>query len=170
MTQKERIGIFGPIKATLIGDEVKPGEKAKDFTVVGNDLKPVKFSDYDGKIRILSVAPSIDTGVCSAQTKRFNEEATKLGEVVVLSISMDLPFALGRFCSAEGIDAVVTTSDHMEAEFGMKYGFLMKELRLLNRGIVIVDKDGTIKYVEYVENNSNQPDYDKALEIVEKLR
>lgn len=169
MTQKERKGIFGPITATLIGNEVSTGDKAQDFEVVGNDLKPVKLSDYDGKVRILSVAPSIDTGVCSAQTRKFNEKATELGDAVVISISMDLPFALGRFCAAEGIDAVVTTSDYLEADFGMKYGFLMKELRLLNRGIVVVDKTGIIQHVEYVENNSNHPDYDKALEVVKKL-
>lgn len=169
MTQNKRFGIFGPITATLLGEEVKVGDKAKDFTVVGNDLKPVKLSDYDGKVRILSIAPSIDTGVCSAQTRRFNEEAAKLGDAVVLSVSMDLPFALGRFCGAEGIDSVVTTTDHMEADFGMKYGFLMKELRLLNRGIVVIDKDGTVKHVEYVENNSNEPDYDSALEVVKSL-
>lgn len=169
MTQKERKGIFGPVEATLMGEAVNVGNKAQDFTVVGNDLKPVKFSDFEGKTRIISVIPSIDTGVCSAQTRRFNEEATKLGDSVVISVSMDLPFALGRFCAAEGIDAVVTTSAHKDDEFGTKYGFLMKELRLLNRGIVVVDKEGIIKHVEYVKNNSNEPDYGKALEVVKSL-
>jgi thiol peroxidase len=169
MTQNERIGIFGPIQATLIGDVAKAGDKAKDFTVIGNDLKPFKLIDYDGKIRILSIAPSIDTGVCSAQTRTFNEEAAKLKDTVVLSISMDLPFALGRFCAAEGIEAVVTATDHMEGEFGMKYGFMMKELRLLNRGIVVIDKEGVIKHVEYVENNSNAVNFEKALEVVKSL-
>ena len=169
MTQKERIGIFGPHKTSLAGEAVKTGEKAQDFTVVGKDLNPLNFSKYNGKIRIISVAPSVDTDVCSAQTRRFNEEATKLGDAVVVSVSMDLPFALARFCAAEGIEAVVTTSDHKEADFGMKYGFLMKELRLLNRGVVVIDKNGIIRHVEYVENNSNQPDYDKALEVVKSL-
>ncbi len=152
----------GPL--TLLGDMVSVGEKAKDFTVLGNDLKPVSLSDYAGKTVILSLAPSIDTGVCAAQTRKFNVEAAKLEDIAILAISMDLPFALGRFCGAEGIDKVVTLSDHKDADFGIKYGFLIEELRLLNRGIVIIDKEGIIRYVEYVKENTDHPDYDKALE------
>lgn len=154
---------FGGNPLTLAGELVKTGDSAKDFTVVANDLKPHKLSDYDGKIRIISVVPSVDTGICAAQTRRFNEEAAKLNNVVILTISCDLPFALGRFCAAEGIDKVVTLSDYKETDFGLKYGFLIDELRLLSRGIVIIDQKGVVRYVEYVKEVASHPDYDKAL-------
>jgi len=160
---------FGGNPLTLVGTMVKEGDTAKDFTVLANDLKPHKLSDYSGKTRIISVVPSIDTGVCAAQTRRFNVEAAKLENVVILTISCDLPFALGRFCAAEGIDKVITLSDHKETDFGLKYGFLIEELRLLSRGIVIVDKDGIIRYVEYVKEVTTHPDYDKALEMLKKI-
>lgn len=169
MNRNEGKTAFKGNPVTLLGTMVKEGEKARDFTVLANDLSPVKLSDYDGKNRIISVAPSIDTSVCATQTRKFNEEAAKLDDTVVLAVSMDLPFALGRFCAAEGIDQVKTVSDHKDADFGAKYGFLIEELRLLNRGIVVVDKEGTIRYVEYVKENTNHPDYDKALEAVKKL-
>ena len=111
---------FGGNPLTLAGELVKVGDKAKDFTVLANDLHPHKLSDYDGKIKIISVVPSVDTGICAAQTRRFNEEAAKLEDVIILTISCDLPFALGRFCAAEGIDKVVTLSDHKETDFGLK--------------------------------------------------
>jgi thioredoxin-dependent peroxiredoxin len=160
---------FGGNPLTLAGDLVKVGDKAKDFTVLSSDLKPHKLSDYDGKIRIISVVPSIDTGVCAAQTRRFNEEAAKLEDVVVLTMSCDLPFALGRFCAAEGIDKVITLSDHRDIDFGLKYGFLIDELRLLARGIVVVDKNGVVRYVEYVKEVTTHPDYEKALEAAKGL-
>lgn len=169
MTRNAGITTFKGNPLTLLGDMVKEGEKAKDFTVLANDLSPVKLSDFDGKVRVLSLAPSVDTGICAEQTRRFNKEATKLGDTVVLAISMDLPFALGRFCAAEGIDAVKTLSDHKDADFGTKYGFLIEELRLLNRGIVVIDKAGVVQYVEFVKENTTHPDYDKALEAVKKL-
>ena len=143
---------------------IKVGDKAPEFTVcLANNLSPVKLSDYKGKVRIISSVPSVDTGVCAAQTRRFNLEAAKLNDVVILTISADLPFALGRFCAAEGIDKVVTLSDHKETDFGIKYGFLIDELRLLARGIVVVDKYDIVRYVEYVSEVTNHPDYDKAL-------
>ena len=160
---------FGGNPLTLAGKLSVAGEKAPDFTVLGNDLKPHKLSDYDGQIRIISVVPSVDTGVCAAQTRRFNVEAARLQDVVILTISCDLPFALGRFCAAEGIDKVVTLSDHLATDFGLKYGFLIDELRLLARGIVIVDKEGVIRYVEYVKEVTTHPDYDKALEAASAL-
>jgi thioredoxin-dependent peroxiredoxin len=160
---------FGGNPLTLAGDLVKVGDKAKDFTVLASDLKPHKLSDYDGKIRILSVVPSIDTGICAAQTRRFNVEAAKLENVVILTMSCDLPFALGRFCAAEGIDKVVTLSDHRDTDFGLKYGFLIDELRLLARGIVVVDKTGVVRYVEYVKEVTTHPDYEKALEATKSL-
>ena len=168
---KKNTGIitFGGNPLTLLGEMVKPGDKAIDFTVLANDLTPVKLSDYKGKIRIISSVPSVDTGVCAAQTRRFNVEAAKLDDVVILTISADLPFALGRFCAAEGIDKVITLSDHKEMDFGSKYGFLIEELRLLSRGIVVVAKDDTVRYVEFVKEITTHPDYDKVLAEIAKL-
>jgi len=169
MNKNTGITTFKGNPVTLLGNMVKVGDIAGDFGVLANDLSQVRLSDYKGKVRILSIVPSIDTGVCAAQTRRFNVEAAGLGDVVILTISMDLPFALGRFCAAEGIDKVRTLSDHRNADFGIKYGFLIEELRLLNRGIVVIDKSGVIQYVEYVKENSSHPDYDKALEAAKKL-
>ncbi len=151
---------------TLVGKEAKVGEKASDFIALNNKLEPVKLSDFKGKTVLISVAPSIDTPVCAMQTRRFNEEAAKLEDVVILTITLDLPFALGRFCGAEGIDNSITLSDHKDLSFGLNYGFVIEELRLLSRGIVIVGKDGLIKYVEYVKEITTHPDYDKALNAV----
>lgn len=149
---------------TLLGEMIQVGNTAPDFTAVGRDSKPVSLSDFRGKTVILSVFPSIDTGVCAMQTKRFNKEATALSEnVVVLTLSKDLPFALGRFCAAEGIDRIHTLSDYMQSEFGRKYGFLIKENMLLARGIVVINPEGKVVYVEYVKEMTTEPDYEKAL-------
>lgn len=161
---------FGGNPVTLIGQEVKAGDVAPDFKVLDANLKPVSLSDYKDKIKVIAVYPSIDTGVCAAQNRRFNAEADKLGaDVVVLSISCDLPFAQKRFCAAEGLNNVVTLSDHLDVDFGTKYGFLIKELRLLSRGTVIIDKKGVIRYVEYVPEVTHEPDYEKAMEEIKKL-
>ena len=160
---------FAGNPVTLVGEEIKVGQKAPEFTVIGADLNPVKLSDYAGKVVVIAVYPSIDTGVCAAQNHRFNAEADKLGDAVVLSVSCDLPFAQKRFCGAEGLDNIVTLSDHRDTDFGLKYGFLIKELRLLARGTVILDKDGTVKYVEYVSEITNEPDYDAALKVVKEM-
>lgn len=154
---------------TLVGEPIKVGDQAPDFTVSGSGLEPVKLSDYDGKVRVLAIYPSIDTGVCQAQNRRFNAEASNLGDAAILSISCDLPFAQSRFCAAEGLDKVITLSDHKDVDFGSKYGFLIKELRLLARGTVVIDKDGTVKYVEYVPEVTTEPDYESALKVVEEL-
>lgn len=155
---------------TLLGNEIKEGDKAPDFTALDNGLNPKKLSDYDGKVKILSVFPSVDTSVCSKQNRKFNEEAAKLSDdIVILAISNDLPFALNRFCDAEGIDKVTTLSDHKEVDFGTKYGFLIEELRLLARGVVVVDKNNQVKYVEYVPEIGNEPDYDSALNAAKSL-
>lgn len=154
---------------TLCGPEIKVGATAPDFTVLDATLKLVKLSDYNGKVKIISTIPSIDTGVCAMQTRRFNQEATALKDVVILTISCDLPFALGRFCGAEGIDKVITLSDHKDTDFGLKYGFLIKELRLLNRGIVVIDRDNKVVYVEYVKENTELPDFDAAFAALKKL-
>lgn len=154
---------------TLCGPEIKVGVTAPDFTVLDAGLKPVRLSDFNGKIKIISTIPSIDTGVCAMQTRRFNQEATALKDVVILTISCDLPFALGRFCGAEGIDKVITLSDHKDTDFGLKYGFLIKELRLLNRGILVLDRNNKVVYVEYVKENTELPDFDAAFAALKKL-
>ncbi len=153
---------------TLVGEPIKVGDKAPDFVGLSAGLQPVKLSDYDGKVRVLAIYPSIDTGVCQAQNRRFNQVASDLGDAVILSISCDLPFAQGRFCAAEGLDKVVTLSDHKEVDFGTKYGYLIKELRLMARGTVVIDKEGIVRYVEYVPEVTDEPDYEGALKVVEE--
>jgi thiol peroxidase len=154
---------------TLLGNEVKVGDMAPDFNSVGAGLTPVKLSDFAGKTIVLAIYPSIDTGVCAAQNRRFNAEANNMKDVVVLSISCDLPFAQSRFCAAEGLENIRTISDHKELEFGQKYGFWIKELRLLARGTVVIDKAGIVKYVEYVSEVTHEPNYDAALAVVKGL-
>ncbi|GAF04553.1 thiol peroxidase [Saccharicrinis fermentans] len=160
---------FAGNPVTILGNEIKAGDKAPDFTALNNKLEPVKLSDFDGKVKIIVVYPSIDTGVCAAQNRRFNVEANNLKDVVVLSVSVDLPFAQSRFCGAEGLDSIITLSDHKELDFGEKYGFVIEELRLLTRGTVIIDKDGIVKYIEHVPEITNDPDYEKALEVAKSL-
>nr|WP_260442304.1 thiol peroxidase [Tannerella forsythia] len=163
---KENKGVvaFNGTPLTLLGETIQVGDTAPDFTAIGRDSKPVSLSDVKGKTVILSVFPSIDTGVCAMQTKRFNKEATALSEnVTVLTLSKDLPFALGRFCAAEGIDRIHTLSDYMQSEFGRKYGFLIKENMLLARGVVVINPEGKVVYVEYVKELTTEPDYEKAL-------
>ncbi|MFW5944602.1 MAG: thiol peroxidase [Bacteroidota bacterium] len=155
---------------TLKGNEIHVGDKAPDFTVLDNGLNPRKLSDYKGKVKILSVFPSVDTSVCSKQNRRFNKEAAGLSDDIdILAISNDLPFALNRFCDAEGIDKVTTLSDHKDVDFGTKYGFLIEELRLLARGVVVVDQNDEVKYVEYVPEIGNEPDYESALNVAKNL-
>lgn len=154
---------------TLLGNPVEIGEMAPEFTVTNSNLEDVKLSDYKGKTIILSVFPSIDTPVCANQTRHFNKKAVELGnDVVVLAISKDLPFALNRFCAAEGIDRVHALSDYKSSDFGLKYGFLIKELMLLSRGVIVIDKRGKLVYAEYVSEITNEPDYKAALEAVRK--
>jgi thiol peroxidase len=132
---------------------------------------PKSLEDYEGKYKLISVVPSLDTGVCDRQTRKFNEMASSLGDdVVILTISMDLPFAQKRWCGAAGVDRVVTLSDHKDADFGTAYGVLIEELRLLNRSIFIVDKDDTIRYIELVKENHDHPDYDAAVAALKKIR
>lgn len=155
---------------TLVGNEVKVGEKAPNFTVLANDLSPVTLQDSAGKVRLISVVPSLDTGVCSIQTNKFNESAASLGEdVVILTVSCDLPFAQKRWCGANAADAIQTVSDHRDLSFGEAYGVVMQELRLLARSIFVVDKNDVVTYVEYVGEGTDHPDYEKALEAVKAL-
>jgi thiol peroxidase len=167
----ERTGLvtFAGNPLTLTGKEVKVGKKAPDFTVLNKELKEVKLTDFAGKTKIISVTPSLDTPVCDMQARRFNQEAQSLSKAItVLNISMDLPFALARFCTSAGIDNVETLSDHRDASFGKAYGVLVKELRLLARAIFVVDASDVVRYMEIVPEMTNQPDYDKTLEEAKK--
>ncbi|OYD07462.1 thiol peroxidase [Paludifilum halophilum] len=153
---------------TLLGSEVKVGDSAPDFTVLANDLSPVTLADTKGSVRIFSVVPSLDTGVCDAQTRRFNEEAASLEGVQVLTVSVDLPFAQKRWCGAAGIEHVQTVSDHRDLSFGEAYGVAIKELRLLARAVFVVDKDDRVVHAEYVSEATNHPDYESAVEAAKK--
>lgn len=155
---------------TVIGDVVEVGQTAPDFRLVRNDLSTATMSDYAGKVRLISVVPSLDTSICDAQTRRFNEEAASLGEdVVVLTVSADLPAAQKRWCAAAGIDRVETLSDHMTMGFGEAYGTHVKELRLEQRSVFVVDADGRITYVEYVPEIGQHPNYEAALAAVRTI-
>lgn len=148
---------------TLVGPELKAGDDAPDFSVVDNGLKPVTLKDTGAKVRIISVIPSLDTPVCDAQTKKFNEEVANLPGVDVLTVSMDLPFAQKRWCGAFGVDKVKMLSDHKDASFGSNYGTLIKELRIESRAIFVVDENNKIRHAEYVKEVADHPDYDAAL-------
>lgn len=155
---------------TLSGKTITVNTTAPEFTLTGKDLNAVKLSDFKGKVKVLSVFPSIDTGTCATQTRTFNKNAAALShKIVILSISKDLPFAQSRFCGAEGIDKVVMLSDYRSNDFGAKYGFLIDELGLLTRGVVVIDKNDQVKYVEYVPEVTKEPDYDKALAVAKSL-
>ncbi|TCN24428.1 thiol peroxidase [Mesobacillus foraminis] len=149
---------------TLLGNEVKVGDQAPNFTVLANDLSEVTLQDSKGSVRLISVVPSIDTGVCDAQTRRFNEEAAKLDNVKVLTVSVDLPFAQKRWCGANGIDNVQTLSDHRDLSFGEAYGVAIQELRLLARAVFVVDSNDKVTYAEYVSEATNHPDYEAAVQ------
>lgn len=168
---EKRTGVitFKGAPLTLLGPAAAVGTKAPDFTALSPELQPVSLHDSQGKVRIISVVPSIDTPVCDLQTARFNQEAGQLPELLVLSISVDLPFALARYCAAKGIDNVKTLSDHRALDFGLKYGFVIEELRLLSRGILVIDQQDTIRHIEYVAEVTEQPDYDKALAVAKTL-
>lgn len=153
---------------TLLGKEISVGDEAPDFTVLSNDLKEVSLDDYKGKVKLIAAVPSVDTGVCSDETKRFNEEADKLDNAHVLTVSMDLPFAQGRWCAANGVKNLDTLSDHRDADFAEKYGVLIKELRLLARAVFVVDSNNIVKHVEYVSEVTNLPDFDKALQAAKE--
>jgi len=148
---------------TLIGPELKPGDPAPDFQLVDTNLKPVNLKETGDHVRIISVVPSLDTPVCDAQTKRFNEEAARLPNVDILTVSMDLPFAQKRWCGAFGVDKVKMLSDHMDGSFGSNYGTLIKELRIESRAIFVVDAQNKIRHAEYVKEVADFPNYEAAL-------
>ncbi|MDQ0413005.1 thiol peroxidase [Mesobacillus stamsii] len=153
---------------TLLGNEVKVGDQAPDFTVLANDLSEVTLNDSKGQVRLISVVPSLDTGVCDAQTRRFNEEAANLGNVKILTVSVDLPFAQKRWCGAAGIENVQTLSDHRELSFGQAYGVAIKELRLLTRAVFVVDSNDKVTYTEYVSEATDHPNYEAAVEAAKQ--
>ncbi|KMK91464.1 thiol peroxidase [Rossellomorea marisflavi] len=155
---------------TLVGSEVKAGDQAPDFTVLANDLSEVTLQDSKGKVRLISVVPSIDTGVCDAQTRKFNEEAVKFDNVEVLTVSVDLPFAQKRWCGANGIENVQTLSDHRDLSFGEAYGVYIKELRLLARAVFVVNSNDEVTYAEYVSEATDHPDYEAAIEAVKNAK
>lgn len=169
---KERNGVatFQGNPLTLVGPEIKVGDKAPAFTALANDLSPATLEDYAGKVLVLAAVPSLDTPVCDMEVRRFNTEAAALGEdVKILTVSMDLPFAQARWCGAAGVDAVQTLSDHKDGSFGEAYGVLIKELRLLSRAVFIVGKDGVVAYAQYVGEVTEEPAYDAALDVVKTL-
>lgn len=155
---------------TLIGPELKTGQKAPDFIALDKGLAPVSLKDFGNKIKLITVTPSLDTPVCDLQARRFNSEAAKLGDSVeIINISMDLPFAIGRFCSAAGIDRVKTLSDHRDASFGNGYGVLIKEVRLLARAVFVIDAGNTIGYMEIVHEVTSSVNFEKALQAAAGL-
>ncbi len=155
---------------TLVGNEIRVGQKAPEFVAIDNALAPVKFSSFSGKTCILSSVPSLDTPVCATETRKFNEEAGRLGpDIVLLTISMDLPFAQKRWCGAEGITKVQTLSDHRDASFGTAYGVLIKDLRLLARAVFLVDKKGVIQYIQLVKEVTQEPNYQEIWEALKKI-
>jgi thiol peroxidase len=154
---------------TVVGPELKTGDHAPNFQAVDDALKTVDLAATGNGVRIFSVVPSLDTPVCDAQTKRFNEEAGKLPDVSIYTISMDLPFAQKRWCGTYGVDHVKMVSDHKNGSFGENYGTLIKDLRILSRAIFVVDKDNTIRHVEYVKEVADHPNYESALQVAKSL-
>ncbi len=169
MKRNSDLVTFGGNPVTLMGKLIQEGHPSKNFVAVTNDLQPFTLSDYQGKVRIISSVPSVDTDVCARQTRRFNMEASRLEDVQIITISCDLPFALKRFCASEGIDNLITVSDQRDKDYGIKYGLLIEELGILSRAIVVIDKEDTVRYVEVVNEIAEHPDYDKALEAAKKL-
>lgn len=169
MEERKGVVTMGSKPVTLVGSEIKVGDKAPDFTLQTIEMEDLSLSESKGKIRILSVVTSLDTKVCDLQTQWFEQEAGEYKDVVIYTISMDLPFAQSRYCGANNITNLKTLSDHRDASFGTSYGVLIKEQRLLSRAVFIVDKDDTVRYVEYVKEVGTPPDYDKALEALKKI-
>ena len=170
---KERTGIItmkgNPL--TLLGNEVNLGERAPDFIALDPNLTPIKLSSYRDKVCVISSVPSLDTPVCDTETRKFNEEAGKLGnKIQILTISMDLPFAQKRWCGAAGISKIQTLSDHRDAQFGLAYGVLIKELRLLARAVFLVDQKGDLRYTQLVKEITNEPNYEEIWSELKKLQ
>jgi thiol peroxidase len=168
MERANAFDFIGP--KTLVGPELKVGDKAPAFVVLGQDLKDIDSTTLAGKPMLISVIPSVDTGVCDLQTKRFNEEAGRMGDkITLLTVSADLPFALRRYCGANEIKSLVVASDHRSMAFGAAYGTYIKEVRLESRAVFVVDGAGVIRHAEYVPTAGQHPDYDAALAVLAKL-
>lgn len=162
--------MFGPREVHVEGEALKVGDNAPDFALVGNDLTTKRLRDFDGKVKIISCVPSLDTRVCATQTRTFNERAANLSDdVVVLTVSTDLPFTQSRWCGAEGIDRVVTLSDHKTMQFSEDYGVYVTPLRICQRAVFVLDKHNVVQHVEYVANASDEPAYDPALAKAQEL-
>ncbi len=170
MNERSGIITFKGNPMTLLGPELKVGDKAPDFAAVDTTLTPVTLASHAGKIQVISAVPSLDTPVCDTETRRFNQEAASLPDsVVVLTVSLDLPFAQKRWCGAAGIDRVTTVSDYRERSFGQNYGVLIKELLLLSRCIFVIDADGVIRYIQQVPEVTSEPDYAAVMAAVKTL-
>ncbi|MCK1993938.1 thiol peroxidase [Peribacillus muralis] len=168
--ERSSIVTFGGESVTLIGTEIRVGDKAPNFEVLANDLSKVTLEDSKGKVRLISCVPSLDTGVCDAQTREFNEVASSLGnDVEVLTISVDLPFAQKRWCGAVGIEQTKTLSDHFKMSFGTAYGTYIKEHRLECRAVFVVDEKDVVQYVEYVPEITEHPNYEAAIKAIQSL-
>ena len=163
-TERPGGATLGGNEFTLIGDELKVGDKAPDFSVLSSDLSAVSLDSYKSMVKVICAVPSLDTPTCDTEIRRFNQEAAGLDDnIAVLTISVDLPFAQGRWCGDAGVENVTALSDHRDTSFGEAYGALIKELRLLTRAVFVVDADNIIRHVEYVMEISGEPDYDTAL-------
>lgn len=168
--ERDAAVLFKGNPATLLGVEVKVGDHAPDFKVVDNSLQPVTLATDAGKVRLITVVPSLDTPVCDTMTRQFNEEAAMLPDsVVVYTISVDLPFAQKRWCGNAGVDKVQTLSDYQDRSFGLNYGLLLKELKLLARAVFVIDEKDQIAYAELVPEVTAEPNYAAALEEVKRL-
>lgn len=154
---------------TARGRKLAVGEQAPDFKLLDNDLKVKTLADYKDAVKLISIVPSLDTGVCDLQTRQFNEDIAELPEAVVITVSVDLPFAQKRWCGNADLEDAVTLSDHRDVAFGEAYGVLIEELRLLARAVLVLDRDNKITYVEYLEEMTSHPDYEQALAAVKAL-
>ena len=154
---------------TLAGQAVAVGSTAPDFTLTTTDLTKKSLSDFADKVKVISIIPSIDTGICSTQTRTFNQTLSDLDDTVVITVSKDLPFAQARWCGAQGLENAVMLSDYVDSSFGNAYGVLMEEWQLLARAVLVLDKDNKVVYTEYLDNVNSEPNYDKAIEAVKAL-
>lgn len=165
---KRNVTLHGDL-FTAMGKKLEVGQKAPDFNLVDNSLNTKSLQDYGGEIKLISVVPSLDTGVCDQQTRRFNEEISKIPGAAVITVSVDLPFAQKRWCGNAGLESAITLSDHRNVSFGKAYGVLIEELRLLARAVFVLDATNTITYLEYLEEMSEHPNYDEALAALKQL-
>jgi len=169
-TLRKNAVTFHGEKFDLEGPELKVGDKAPtDFVLTRGDMTPTAIKDYSKNVRIIATVPSLDTSVCDLEARRFNEEAAKIPNVKIITVSMDLPFALGRWCAAAGIDKVLTLSDYKERNFARAWGVWVPAMALLTRAVFVVDREETIRYVQYVPEMTHHPDYEKAIEAVRRL-